>query len=92
MSREFFYILAQDAGRTVLIGPFDTPEEARGIAWKTLDGYFQVIELPTRDRARATQIIKARKLVKTEDLSESIEPVKHVIEKGKGEGQERLVP
>ena len=73
----YFYIWASDQGRNVLLGPYDTREEANRAAWQQLNCYFEIVELPTRDRGRATQIMKAQKLERTQDLSQSLDRVNH---------------
>ena len=74
----YFYIWAEEEGRNVLLGPYDSREEANRAAWQQLNCHFEIVELPSRDRGRATQIMKAKKLEKTQNLSQSLERVQHI--------------
>jgi len=75
----YYYVWADDEGTNVLLGPFTTREEANRAAWGQLNCYFEIVELDTKDRAKATQVLKARKLEKTQDLRRSLERVKHIV-------------
>lgn len=72
----WWWVVAQDRERTVLIGPLDSIEEAnkRGFA---LGCYFESVELPTRDHARASQMVKDRRLVSGKALDEAMERISH---------------
>lgn len=75
--REYYYIFATSQGKRVFLGPYNTEEEANRIGFEKLDGNFECIPLPTRDRSRATGMLKARLLDKSGDLENSLERVKH---------------
>ncbi len=61
----------------VVIGPKASEQEATDFGYATLDAQFTVVELPTRDRARATSIIKAKKLAETGNLGDSLRFARH---------------
>lgn len=75
--REYYYIFAVSQGKRVFLGPYDTEEEANRIGFGKLEGNFECIPLPTRDRSRATGMLKARLLDKSGNLENSLERVKH---------------
>lgn len=82
--RTWFYIVGKSPeGRTVLIGPEATSQAANERGFQAFNGVFEVYELPTRDRSKATSILKAKLLDATGNLSEALKPVKHTIEEGK---------
>ena len=75
---EYFWILTPGAyGRTALIGPKSTAEEANEFAMQKLDQEFKVIALTTRDRTKAAAMIKARRLEESRNLVRSMERVSH---------------
>lgn len=65
--------------RPVLLGPFNTQYEANQCGYRDLQGVFEVVELPTCDRARATQILKYRKLGQTHNIETSLERIRHKL-------------
>lgn len=62
-----------------MIGPKDSDTEANEFAYAKLDTPFQIVPLQTRDRKRATSIIKAMKLDETGNLGGAIKPARHQI-------------
>jgi len=75
----FWWIVALRNGRTVLLGAYNTEEEANRIGYSKVNGEFNVISLPTRDTARASQLVKAKKLYSSSSLDESMARMKHQI-------------
>lgn len=75
----YYWILATKDGRTVVLGAYDTEEDANRIGFEKLEGGFEVVELPTRDIAKATKMLKYRKFDQTSKLEEAIKRAKHKI-------------
>lgn len=67
------------AKRMVVIGPKNDESEANRYAYEKLDANcsFDIVGLPTKDRGRATSILKARRLTQTSNLSQSLQPSLH---------------
>lgn len=78
-SKEYYWIIANYGGRLVVIGPKSTDSEAQSMAYEKLDVPFEIVPLQTRDRSRATSILKARKLEATGNLGQSIQRARHKI-------------
>lgn len=76
-SHPYYWIVALVGERTVLIGPYDSRQEANDVGYGKVGGYFDVVELMTRDRSRASQMVKEMKLEKTGDIDKALERVKH---------------
>lgn len=77
--RDYHYVVATYRGRRVLLGPYATEDEANEIGFEKLDVPFQVHTLPTKDRARATSILKAEVLSETASLGESLRRIRHKL-------------
>jgi len=75
----WFYLVGKCEGKTVLIGPEATKELANQKGFQLFDGVFEIYELSTKDRARATQMLKAKLADQTGNLSEALHPVKHYV-------------
>lgn len=73
LGREFFWIVADFRGRLVILGPLADPMEAQNFAYQKLDCPFEIVPLKTRDRAKASAMIKAKKLANTGNLGNSIQ-------------------
>ena len=73
----YYWIVAQHQGRTLIIGPKITEEDANRMGFDKLDGNFDVVALPTRDRGKATSMIKARILDRTGDIDEATKRFRH---------------
>lgn len=67
------------AKRMVVIGPKSNESEANTYAYEKLDANcsFDIVGLPTKDRGRATSILKAKRLTQTSNLSQSLQPTMH---------------
>lgn len=76
-ARPYYWIVADYNGQLVVIGPKDTAEEANQFAYENLDVEFEVKELQTRDRARATSILKANRLEETGNLGQALQRARH---------------
>ena len=75
----YWWVVALRNGRTILLGAYNTEEEAEKIGYNKVDGQFEVVSLPTRDTARATQIMRAKKLYGGSNLDESMSRMKHQV-------------
>lgn len=72
----WWWVVAKEGDRTVLIGPLRDQDEANTRGYR-LGCYFQSLELPTRDHARASQMVKDGRLVSGQPLSEAMRRVSH---------------
>jgi len=77
--RTFYWIIANLNGKLVVIGPKDTEADANSFAYEKLDVEFEIIPLDTRNRARATSIIKAKRLDATGDLAGALQRARHKV-------------
>ena len=79
--RQHFYwwVWGESQGRRVALGPYNDEDEAREKGKILIGGYFDAVELPTRDIAKATQMLKARLLGETHNMPYSLEKVKHKL-------------
>ena len=80
IGQNFSYIVTKLDGRMVLLGPYNDDREAGSIAMEKISGDYEIIQMPTRDRAKATQMLR-HKLLKGEggDLSVVLRRMKHTI-------------
>jgi len=74
---EYYWVKTIRNGKLVVLGAYNTQEEAESIGYSSMDGNYEVITLHTRDQGRATQIIKAKLLEQTKDLDLSLERASH---------------
>lgn len=79
LQHDFFWIWANYQGRKVVLGPYNDKDEAQEKGSKLINGYFDVVELHTRDLSKATQILKARSLGESHDLGFALRKVRHQI-------------
>ena len=77
----YYWVIAQHRGRTLIIGPKTSEEDANRLGFEKLEGNFSVVELATRDRSKATAQIKARILNRTSDIDEATKRFRHKYEK-----------
>lgn len=75
----WWYVVAKHEGRVVLLGPYNTEQEANTVAVEKLDGTYEVVQLRTRDRAKATQLLRHRILSDNSDLGQALRRMKHTI-------------
>ena len=69
------------SGKPIILGPFDTEEEANMVGFNKVGGTFRVVPLSTKDPGRATRILKYMRLNQTANLEEALKRVDH---KGSG--------
>ena len=80
IGRDWFYIVTKQNGRMVLLGGYDTPQEAEEIATEKLNTAYEVVPMPTRDRAKATQMLRHKMLRGNGgNLEDSLRRMKHTI-------------
>ena len=75
--RTYYYVVTHYGSRMVVIGPKDSEHEANEFGYQKLDTAFKVVGLDTKDRSRATAILKARKLDDTGNLGAALQRVGH---------------
>ena len=73
----WYWVVTSYGGRLVIIGPKSTESEATEFGYLKLDTEFKVVPLATRDRARATSQIKAKRLDITGDLGGALKFAMH---------------
>ena len=64
-------------GHLVILGPYNSVDECRSALYLELEDPFDVVELATKDRGRATAILKKRDLSNTSDLGRSLQRAGH---------------
>lgn len=80
MRRDYWWIITRDpeTKQPFLIAGGDTEDEARHKGLETLGGIdFEVRALPTRNLARASSMIKGRRLEKTHSLRKASQRLGH---------------
>lgn len=77
MKQTHYWLVTQTSGKTVLIYGGITEKEAYDKGLRKLDGFFEVIALPTRDVAKASQMYKGRRLEAGDGLDQSMERLQH---------------
>lgn len=75
----FYYIICKSEGRIVLLGPYSDEASANTVAVEKLDGAYEVVQLRTRDRAKATQLLRHRILSDNSDLGQALRRMKHTL-------------
>ena len=82
-SNNYWYIVAKaGAGqktRLLLLGPYQSEDKAFEVATNKINAAFKVIELPTRDRSVATQILRHSVLNDKGDISLAIRRMRHQV-------------
>lgn len=82
-SNNYWYIVAKagagEKSRVLLLGPYQSEDKAFEVATNKINAAFQVVELPTKDRSAATQIIRHKVLNESSDIGMSIKRMRHQI-------------
>jgi len=80
IGRDWWYIITKQNGRAVLLGPYNDAREAEEIAMEKLTTGYEVVAMATRDRAKATQMLR-HKILRGNggSLEESLKRMKHTI-------------
>lgn len=80
LGQEFFWTVTKfpyPNGHLVILGPYSSREDAEAKSYQELENPFEVVELNTRDRGKATAILKKRNLSSTSDLGSSLQRAGH---------------
>jgi len=80
IGRDWFYICTKSEGRMVLLGPYNDSSEAEEVAVSKINTDYEVVAMPTRDRAKATQMLR-HKILRSDggDLATSLRRMRHTI-------------
>lgn len=74
----YWWCLGMASGKTILIGPYDSEADAVEAGFRAFDGgNFETYELKTRDRAKATQMVKYKIHEGGKSLDEAMQPISH---------------
>lgn len=76
-TRTYYWITFFRNGRAVVLGPEDTEDNAYSRGFLSQEANFEVVALRTRDKARATSMLKARMLDRTQDIDGALRRVSH---------------
>jgi len=76
-SRMYYWIYGRYNGKLVILGCKSSEEEANQYGYEKLEFPFDVVGLPTKDRGRATSMIKARVLDKTANIDTALQRASH---------------
>lgn len=82
MPGHYYWIWGAYQGKKVALGPYNFEHEAQEDGHKKIPGFFEVVELPTRDVGMATRMLKARELQGGAELGAVLRPVSHIPPKG----------
>ena len=77
--QDYFYVVAKIDGRFAVLGPYSDESLAYEIGSNKLNSSFDVISLPTKDRTRATQIVRHHVLDNSGDLSLALRRMRHSV-------------
>lgn len=80
--RNYWWAYTVYNGKLVILGAFNTEEEAYERAYGKLPVEFKVIGLPYKTQSKATQIIKYKMLEDTSNLDFSLQRAKHNVQNG----------
>lgn len=74
----YFWCFGLANGKPVLIGPYSSEAEATEAGFRAFDGgNFETYEFKTKDRGKATQMVKYIQHEGGKPLSEALEPIGH---------------
>ncbi|GAG40723.1 unnamed protein product, partial [marine sediment metagenome] len=62
IGQNWWYIVTKQNGRMVLLGPYSDAHEAESVAVEKLNTDYEVVQMATRDRAKATQMLRHKML------------------------------
>ncbi len=82
MARSWYYVVAWPKGQNhmVVLGPFDDESTASSTGMTKLTVPYETIELPTKDRNRATRMCKSKYLQQSADLDGALQTAQHKTE------------
>lgn len=72
----YYWIWAVEYGKPYILGWYNNSEEAENVA-TNIDGYYEIYALGTKDKSKATRLIKNKRFEKTGKLTESAKSVRH---------------
>jgi len=75
----YFWIWAIENGRRILLGPFNSEDEAHRRGYSVLSVDFEVIPLKTRSVVMASRILRSRVADETKDMGQTFKRFKHKI-------------
>ena len=80
IGQNYWYIVTKQNGRAVLLGSYDSQQEAEEIAVSKLNTDYEVVAMSTRDRAEATRRLRHKMLQGNGgNLETSLQRMKHTI-------------
>ena len=75
----YWWLKTTYEGKLVILGPYATEELASEFGLEKFGENFEAIDLPTRDKSRATSMIKARILKQTSNLGTALQRARHQL-------------
>lgn len=80
----YYWIQAIDPhdGRMLILGAYESEDQANQIGFEKIKGVFEVVPLNTKDGAKATQLLKHRRLVLTSRLDDATKMARHKPKEG----------
>ena len=80
IGQDWWYIVTKSNGRMVLLGPYNDQPEAESVAVEKINTAYETVPMPTRDRAKATQMLR-HKILRGDggNLDDSLRRMKHTI-------------
>lgn len=80
IGQDWWYIATKKDGRMVLLGPYNDQSEAENIAVEKLTTDYEVVAMSTRDRGKATQMLRHKLLEGNGgNLDDALRRMKHTI-------------
>ena len=80
IGRDWAYLVTKSNGRIVLLGPYTDAQEAEEVATNKITTVYEVVLLATRDRSKATQMLRHKMLQgQGGKLEDSLRRMKHQI-------------
>ena len=78
LRKSYYWLVGLDEGRLAVVGPKPSEEEAERVGMEKFPtGEYEVVPLPTVNEARATRMLKGKRL-ESETLTEALQRVKHI--------------
>ncbi len=77
LKQSYYWAYAIHQGKLVILGAFQTREQAYQTAYTRLPSDFQIIELTTKNQNTVTRIIKFQILQQTNNLDFSLQRARH---------------
>lgn len=80
IGQSYSYIVTKQDGRMVLLGPYNDDHEASGVAMEKINTDYEIVQMPTRDRGKATQMLR-HKILRGNggNLEDSLRRMRHTI-------------